>query len=206
LPARRWVLSNGLPVVAMPGVDAPVLRVEMIWDAGRPFEQKRLQAGATSDMMVEGTKQRTAGELEAYFEQFGTALTQPDLMDTSNLSLSTIIKHAAEVLPVMAEVIAEPAFEEANFARFLKRRRQQLREGLSDNDTLAFRLITESVFGADHPYGYNGYKTDYKALELEDVRRFHQSHFHAGNATLFVAGHITTEVEELLERAFGQLP
>jgi predicted Zn-dependent peptidase len=200
------VLSNGLPVVAMPGVDAPVLRVEMIWDAGRPFEQKRLQAGATSDMMVEGTKQRTAGELEAYFEQFGTALTQPDLMDTSNLSLSTIIKHAAEVLPVMAEVIAEPAFEEANFARFLKRRRQQLREGLSDNDTLAFRLITESVFGADHPYGYNGYKTDYKALELEDVRRFHQSHFHAGNATLFVAGHITTEVEELLERAFGQLP
>jgi predicted Zn-dependent peptidase len=106
----------------------------------------------------------------------------------------------------MAEVIAEPAFEEANFARFLKRRRQQLREGLSDNDTLAFRLITESVFGADHPYGYNGYKTDYKALELEDVRRFHQSHFHAGNATLFVAGHITTEVEELLERAFGQLP
>lgn len=178
----------------------------MIWDAGRPFERKRLQAGATADMMIEGTKQRTAGELEAYFEQFGTALTQPDLMDTINLSLSTIIKHAAEVLPVMAEVMAEPAFEEASFARFMKRRRQQLREGLSDNDTLAFRMITESVFGTDHPYGYNGYKKDYKALSLEDVRSFHQSHVHAGNATLFVAGHITTEVEELLERAFGQLP
>jgi predicted Zn-dependent peptidase len=190
----------------MGGVDAPVLRVEMIWDAGRPFEQKKLQAGATADMMVEGTRHRTAGELEAYFEQYGTSLGQPDLMDTANLSVSTILKQAERVLPAMAEVIAEPAFSEASFKRFLKRRRQRLREGLSDNDTLAFRLITESVFGSDNPYGYNGYKADYAALTLEDVTSFHRSHFHAGNATLYVAGQITDAVERLLESTFGQLP
>lgn len=183
-----------------------MLRVEMIWDAGRPFEQKKLQAGATADMLVEGTRHRPAGDLEAYFEQFGTGLTQPDLMDTANLSLSTIIRHADEVLPVMAEVIAEPAFDSASFSRFLKRRKQRLREGMSDNDTLAFRLITESIFGPDHPYGYNGYQSTYDALSVEDVRAFHRSHFHAGNATLYVAGHITARVEEILEQRFGQLP
>ncbi|TXF88885.1 insulinase family protein [Neolewinella aurantiaca] len=190
----------------MPGVEAPVLRVELIWDAGRPFENKKLQAGATADMLVEGTRHRSAGDLEGFFEQFGTALAQPDLMDTANLSLSTIIKHAGKVFPVMAEVIAEPAFDEASFRKFMKRRKQQLREGLSDNDTLAFRLITESVFGPDHPYGYNGYKENYAKLTLEDIRNFHKSHFHAGNATLYVAGHINREVEALLERTFGQLP
>ncbi|MFT4687182.1 MAG: zinc protease [Neolewinella sp.] len=206
LPARRWKLSNGLPVIAMPGVEAPVLRVEMIWDAGRPFEHKKLQAGATADMLVEGTRQRSAGKLEAYFEQFGTAIAQPDLMDTANLSLSTIIRHASEVLPVMAEIIAEPAFDDASFRRFMKRRKQRLREGMSDNDTLAFRLITEAVFGPNHPYGYNGYKENYEELTVEDIRSFHKSHFHAGNATLYVAGHITSEVEEILEQSFGQLP
>lgn len=190
----------------MPGVEAPVLRVEMIWDAGRPYEHKKLQAGATADMLVEGTRHRSAGDLEAYFEQFGTGLTQPDLMDTANLSLSTIIRHADEVLPVMAEIMAEPAFKDASFRKFMKRRKQCLREGMSDNDTLAFRLITESVFGPDHPYGYNGYKENYDDLNVEDVRSFHQSHFHAGNATLYVAGHINARVEELLERNFGQLP
>lgn len=190
----------------MPGVEAPVLRVEMIWDAGRPYENKKLQAGATADMLVEGTRSRSAGDLEAYFEQFGTGLTQPDLMDTANLALSTIIRHADEVLPVMAEVIAEPAFSEASFRRFIKRRKQRLREGMSDNDTLAFRLITESVFGPDHPYGYNGYKENYNNLSVDDIRAFHRSHFHAGNATLYVAGHITSRVEEMLERSFGQLP
>jgi len=189
----------------MDGVDAPVLRVEMIWNAGRPFERKKLQAGATADMMMEGTRHRTAGELEAHFEQYGTSLAQPDLMDTANLAVSTILKQAERVLPVMAETIAEPAFGEASFRRFLKRRRQRLREGMSDNDTLAFRLISESVFGSDHPYGYNGYVGNYEALSLEDVRSFHQSHFHAGNATLYVAGRITEEVERLLEVTFGQL-
>ena len=157
-------------------------------------------------MLVEGTRHRAAGDLEAYFEQFGTGLTQPDLMDTANLALSTIIRHADKILPVMAEVIAEPAFDEASFRRFMKRRKQRLREGMSDNDTLAFRLITESVFGSNHPYGYNGYQENYDDLTVEDVRAFHRSHFHAGNATLYVAGHITARVEEMLERSFGQLP
>lgn len=206
LPARRWTLANGLPVVAMDGAEAPVLKVEMIWDAGRPFENKRLQAGATADMMVEGTTRRSAAEVEAWFEQFGTNLSQPDLMDTGNLSVSTILRRAAEVLPVMAEVIAEPAFTEESFVRFMKRRRQQLREGMSDNDTLAFRLITEAIFGSTHPYGYNGYKSDYDALTLDDVREFHRSHYHAGNATLYVAGQLTNEIEALLDATFGQLP
>jgi zinc protease len=206
LPARRWTLANGLPVVAIDGAEVPVLRVEMIWDAGRPFESKRLQAGATADMMIEGTTQRPAADLEAYFEQYGTNLGQPDLMDTGNLSLSTILRHAPNVLPVMAEVIAEPAFTEASFVRFQKRWRQRLREGMSDNDTLAFRLITESIFGSTHPYGYNGYSPDYDHLTLDDVKSYHRSHFHASNATLFVTGKLTTEVENLLDRTFGQLP
>jgi predicted Zn-dependent peptidase len=190
----------------MGGAEVPVLRVEMIWDAGRPFEGKRLQAGATADMMMEGTTKRPAAELEAYFEQYGTSLAQPDLMDTGNLSLSTILRHAPNVLPVMAEVIAEPAFTEASFLRFQKRRRQRLREGMSDNDTLAFRLITESIFGSTNPYGYNGYSSDYDHLTLDDVKQYHRSHLHAGNVTLFVAGRLTTEVENLLETTFGQLP
>ena len=184
----------------------PVLRVELVWDAGRPYERQKLVSGATADLLLEGTQRRTAGEVEAFFEQYGTALTLPDLMDTSNLAVSTTLKHAAAVLPAMAETVAEPAFTEASFRRFLKRRRQRLREGLSDNDTLAFRLITEATFGSDHPYGYNGYAADYDKLTLEAVRDHHRRLLHAGNATLMVAGHLTPAVEALLDRSFGQLP
>jgi predicted Zn-dependent peptidase len=206
IPARRWKLSNGLPVVAIGGVEAPVLRVEMIWNAGRPFEPQRLLAGFTDDLLTEGIPGRSAADLEAFFEQFGTSLQQPNVMDTANLSLSTIHRHAPEVLPVMAQVIAEPAFTEAAFSRALKRSKQRLRENLSDNDTLAFRFITESIFGDENPYGYNSTREDYDKLTLEGVKAFYKSHYHAGNATLFVIGNINKEVEGLLEANFGSLP
>ena len=206
LPARRWMLGNGLPVVAITGVEVPVLRVEMIWDAGRPFEPQKLLAGFTDDLMTEGAAGRSAADLEAFFEQFGTGLQQPNLMDTANLSLSTIHRHAPEVLPVMADVIARPDFSDASFAREIKRRKQRLRENLADNDTLAYRMITEAVFGAESPYGYNSRAADYDALTPEAVRAYHRSHRHAGNGTLFVIGQLNAEIENLLEATFGQLP
>ncbi|MEL7160834.1 MAG: pitrilysin family protein, partial [Bacteroidota bacterium] len=179
---------------------------ELIWRAGTPFEPKRTLASVTNELLTEGTDSRNAGTLEAFFEQYGTALRSPDVMDTNNLGLSTIHQRAAEVLPALAEVVLEPAFTEASFVRTIRRRRQRLRENLSDNDTLAYRLITESIFGSRHPYGYNSFVEDYAALTRQDVVDFHRSHYHAGNATLFVVGKLNDEIENLLERTFGQLP
>jgi zinc protease len=205
-PAHRFILSNGLPVVAISGAEAPVLRVEFICDGGRPYEHQRLVAGAATDLIVEGTLRKTAAQLEHFFEQYGTSLETPNVTDTGNLSVSTLNKHAAVVLPVMAEVLAEPAFTESAFRRFMRQRRQQLRENLTDNDTLAYRLITEATFGSHHPYGYNGFFSDYDQLGLESIKTFYHQHFHAGNGQLLVIGQLNSSTEQLLDDTFGQLP
>ena len=206
LPADRFTLPNGLKVVAMGGVDAPVIRAELIWDAGRPFETGKLVNALVDDLLLEGTPKHTAAEVEAYFEQYGTQLDQPDVMDTANLSIATTLRWAGEVLPMMAEIVAEANFTEESFARSIRQRKQRLRENLSDNDTLAFRLITEATYGADHPYGYNSHLETYDELKLQSVKDYYRSHYHAGNATLFVAGNLTDDVLQLVEKTFGGLP
>ncbi|WP_319936719.1 M16 family metallopeptidase [Neolewinella aquimaris] len=185
---------------------APILSVEMIWRAGRPYESQRLVAGATNALLTEGSKNYRAAELETYFEQYGTALVTPEDMDTANLSVATILRHAPRLLPVMAEVIAEPTFTPRDLKRYLKRSRQQLREDLQDPDTLAYRLLSEAAFGADNPYGYGGNREDYDALTLDLVRDHHRQYYGAANATLRVVGKLSKEVEDLLEVSFGQLP
>ena len=190
----------------MDGLPTAVLRVEMIWDAGRPYEPKPLVGALTDELLLEGTRHRPTAALDAYFEQFGTHPDQADLMDTANLGLSTIVRHAGNTLPVLAEIIAEPALAEDRFRRIIRRRRQRLRENLADNDTLAYRLISEFTYGAEHPYGYNSTGELYAALTVEDVRAYHASHYHAGNGTLLVIGQVDATVERLLDDTFGQLP
>ena len=190
----------------MSGVDAPVVRAEMIWDAGRPFETAPLVSDVADDLLLEGTEANTAAEIESYFEQFGTTLDQPDVMDTCNLGCSTTHRWAGEVFPKMAEIIATASFTEESFTRCLRHRKQRLRENLADNDTLAFRLITEATYGTRHPYGYNSYPDLYGGLQLGQVRRYYRSHFNAGNATLFVVGNLTAEVLRVIQKSFGGLP
>ena len=185
---------------------APILAVEMIWRAGRPYEAQRFLAGATNALLLEGTARRPASELEGLFEQYGTSLEAPEDFDTANLSLATIVKHAPRLLPEMAEVIAAPAFTDRALKRYRKRSRQQLREDLQDPDTLAYRYLSEATFGADHPYGYGGTKEDYDALTTAAVRDHYGRYYGAANATLRVVGKLSPEVERLLESTFGQLP
>lgn len=205
-PAREWTFSNGLRVVAVEVTQAPILAVEMIWRAGRPYEAQKLVAEATNALMVEGNKQYTATQLESLFEQYGTALQTPEDSDTSNLSVATLVKHSDRLLPVMAELIAAPAFSPKEFKRYVKRSRQQLREDLEDPDTLAYRMLSAAAFGPNNPYGYGDTKADYDMLTLESVKLHYANFYGAGNATLRVTGMITPEVERLLEATFGQLP
>ncbi|PHI18638.1 hypothetical protein CEQ90_16790 [Lewinellaceae bacterium SD302] len=204
--ARRWTLSNGLDVVAIGGAKTPILRVEMIFNAGRPFETGRLVARATNQLLNESTRQRDGAELEDFFEFYGTSLQTPNVFDTGHVAVYTILPHLEKILPVFAEVIAEPAFNKKDFKTFVRRSKQDLREDLTDPDTLAYRHFTEQIFGADHPYGYNSFPKDYDKLDLSVVRDFHASAYVANNATLLVSGMVTDKVAMLLEKHLGQLP
>lgn len=205
-PAREWTLSNGLKVIAIDGAATPIVRLEILFDAGRPYERQRLVARSANQLIGEGTKRMDGAELEEFFEYYGTSLGTPNVFDTGHLAIYTIHEHLEHILPVFAEVIAEPAFSEKEFNTYLKRSLQGLKEDLTDPDTIAYRYFTEYVFGSDHPYGYNGVAEDYSTLKLSDVVSHHQRTFGAKNATLLVAGQLNSRVEALLERYLGQLP
>lgn len=205
-PAREWTLSNGLKVVAIEGAATPILRIEVIFDAGRPFERQRLVARSTNQLIGEGTKRMDGATLEEFFEFYGTSLGTPNVFDTGHLVVYTIHDHLEKLLPVFAEVIAEPAFSKKEFTTYVKRSRQGLKEDLTDPDTIAYRHFTEYMFGSDHPYGYNGTLDDYGSLQLKDIVNHHERTYGAKNATLLVAGQLNSKVEELLERYLGQLP
>ncbi|MEM9836990.1 MAG: pitrilysin family protein [Bacteroidota bacterium] len=205
-PARHWTLSNGLRVIAVGGATQPIIGLNVVFNAGRPYERQRLVARATNQLIAEGTRRRNGAALEEYFEFYGTSLRTPNLFDVGSLEVYTIHDHLAKVLPVFAEVMIEPAFSEKEFVTFVKRSRQGLREDLTDPDTIAYRYFTEFIFGEQHPYGYNGSLQDYSALRLADVKAHYARTYGAQNATLIVSGQLNQNVENLIERYLGQLP
>lgn len=204
--ARHWQLRNGLPVTAVEGASRPILRIELLFNAGRPYETAPALGRSTNLMLAEGSQNKTASEIEAFFEYYGTNLILSRSMDTASVTVYTILPHLEAVLPVLAEVVLSPAFRTDDLRRFCKRSKQSLREALTEADTIAYRELTDGLFGPDHFYGYDIQASHYEQLSSEQLQQFHQQAYNASNAHLLLAGQIDAQTESLLDRYLGQLP
>ncbi|MCB0638402.1 MAG: insulinase family protein [Lewinella sp.] len=205
-PAHIWTLRNGLPVYGARLGTQEIVRIELVCWAGRPYELQPLTAMAAGQLLKEGTRRRSGRELAEFFDFYGANLRIPFQMDTTNVVLYCLNRHLETVLPVLAEMIAEPAFPADELASLVRRRKQSLLEDLSQNDVVAYRQITECFFGPDHPYGYNSSAARYDELAVAGIAEHHQRLVHAGNGFIVLSGQVTPAVEAQLDRYLGDLP
>lgn len=177
--------------------------MELVFFAGRPYEEKQLVARATSSLMREGTKHYTAAQIAEAMDFYGATLSLPFNLDTSSLVLYSLNKHFADTLPIVQDMLSSPAFKEQDLEAYIKRNQRRLAVDLAKNDTLAYRLITEQIFGSSHPYGYNSTHEGYAALTTADLRRHHERLYNASNGLVFISGRVTDEILQSLNKALS---
>lgn len=197
-------LDNGMPVYVLDFPGHEILKVEAVYRAGRPEEHKHLASRATARMVREGTSTRTAAEIAEHIDFYGGTLSIPASLDTANFLLFSLHKYAAELIPVFAAVLQDPVFPAGELETFKRTSVQELMVDLDKEEVLAYRKITELIFGAEHPYGYNSTPADYAALGREDLVRHFQDWYTPANCRLFVSGRVDDTVLELLNRHLGQ--
>ena len=207
LPHPKVVtLDNGIQLYVLDFPGYEVLKVEVVYRAGRPQEVKRLAARATSRMMREGTTQHSGAAIAEHFDFYGASLSVPTNLDMANFMLFTLTKYASDVIPLFAELLHEPTFPEAELETFRRNSIQELSVELEKVETLAYRKVTELIFGENHPYGYNSVAEDYLAIQREDLLHFYAQWYSPGNCQIFASGRVDDGVINLLNKYFGQQP
>jgi zinc protease len=203
-PPDLWHLSNGIPVYETNLGTQDILKLELVFFAGRPFERKKLASRSAAAMMREGTRQHTSAELAEVIDYYGGTLSMPISMDMAGVQLYSLTKHFDKLLPLAAEMLSEPLFPQEELDSFIVRNRQRLQVDLSKNDFVAYRKFTELLYGRQHPYGYNSYAETYSAITRDDLVTHFQENYTSGNCQVFLSGRITEPVRRLLDEQLGQ--
>jgi zinc protease len=199
-------LDNGLVVQVLDFPGQEVLKLEVIFRAGRPDETKRVTARATAALLREGTLRRSGAEVAEHFDFYGASMTNPGSLDYSSFALFGLRKYAADIIPAFAEVLQQPAFLAHELEVFQQTNVQELLVELEKVEVRAYRLLTERLFGEAHPYGYNSMPADYLALTREDLVGFYEQHFRPENCLFFASGRVDAALIDLLNQHFGQVP
>ena len=201
---ETFTLDNGIPVKVINKGTQDILKLEIVFFAGRPFEEKRLVARATSGLLKEGTESFTSAQIAEKVDFYGGTLSVPFGLDTSSIVLYCLTRHFEKLLPLLAEIVLAPSFPEDELNTFVQNNKHRLQIDLSKTDVVAYRKITEYIFGEDHPYGYNSFPETYEALTREDLLRHFQKNYISENCAIFLSGKINSETISLLNKYLGQ--
>lgn len=204
-PYDKYILDNGVEVYAVNAGTQEVMSVEFVFSAGNWFEQQKSVAAATNFLIKNGTKNKTAFELNEHFDYYGSHLTRGCYNENANIVLHCINRHLAKHLPVIAEMITDAIYPQHELDIFKQNMRQRLSVNLKKCDFVAGRLIDEYVFGANHPYGVYSNKEDYDALQQQTLIDYYNNFYSNGHCIIFAAGLLPADFVQQLNSTIGQL-
>ncbi|MEM0994010.1 MAG: pitrilysin family protein [Bacteroidota bacterium] len=201
----RYRLDNGIQVHELNMGTQEIVKMEIVFLAGRPYEQKKLASRTTIGLLKEGTSSMSSAQIAETIDFYGASLGTPFNLDTSNVVLHTLSKHFERLLPIIQEIIATPSFPERELQSFIQRSQQRLKVDLSKEDVVAYRTITEYIFDKTTPYGYNSYPEDYEAVSRADVVNHFEQNYRSNQCMIFISGYLPKSTRQLMNRYIGQL-
>jgi len=207
---QRATLSNGLKVMLAERHNVPLINMNLVVDAGYAADQGRLlgTAGLAMDMMDEGTKSRSALDINEQLALLGARLGTGSGLDVSSVTLSTLKANLDAALAIYADVVLNPSFPEKELARLKKQTLARIQQEKASPITMAIRLFPRFLYGEGHAYAIpltgSGTEESIGKMTVKDLVNFHQEWFKPNNATLIVVGDTKlTEITAKLEKAFA---
>ncbi len=205
-PYQKYILTNGVEVYAVNAGTQEVMSVELVFNAGNWYEQQNNIAPATNFLIKNGTKNKTAFQLNEHFDYYGSHLSRGCYNETANIVLHCINRHLTTHLPVIAEMITDAVYPQKELDIYKQNMKQRLLVNLKKCDFVAGRLIDEYVFGKDHPYGVYSNAADYDAIDQQQLINYYGQYYTNGHCVIFAAGLLPDDFEQQLNATIGQLP
>ncbi len=204
LPVNKISFANGLSAHIINAGEQDVIKLELVFKAGRMHENAKGVAGAVSQLLRDGTSKHSSKEISETFDFYGASISTQAFIDTSSVSLYTLNKHLSKLLPLLKEVLTDAVFPQRELDTYIQNNKQKLLVNLEKVEFLSQRKFTSSLFGGNHPIGYTTNETDLDLLNTDLLKQFYTARFQPQYCTAIISGRVTDETVKLIEEYFGK--
>jgi zinc protease len=202
--AKSRLLDNGIPFHTIISGTQPVVRLEIIFNAGNWYEEKPGVAYLSSKMLSGGSTKFSAREVEENIALFGAFMELNPGPDRSSLTIYTLSRHLQSLLPLILNIISEPIFPEKESDNLKNITIQNLKVSLNKTSYLANVRFKELLFGGQHPYGSSLQEEKILKITKEDLSEFHKKYFNYNNCDIIIAGNGPENFFSLINNVFGK--
>ncbi|MGW8121161.1 M16 family metallopeptidase [Roseivirga echinicomitans] len=198
---ESFTLKNGLKVILVENDKLPTVAWTLSLNTGPISEgDKSGLAGMFGQIMRAGTTSKSKEVLDEEIDFMGASVNA----SATSMSAFSLSKYAEDVLKIMADVLYNPAFPEAELEKVKKQTITGLASAKDDPNSISGVISSIVNYGKDHTYGEMTTEETVANISIEDVKNHYKKYFKPNIAYLVVVGDITKkDAQKLVKKYFS---
>lgn len=197
-------LFNGIPVFSINVGTQEVIKIQLVFKAGIWFQNQALEAYFTGQMLIEGSNKFSSAQIAEKLDDYGAFVHKKINRDNACIDIYSLSKHLEAVLDVVADIVKNPLFGQAELDRLREQEKQEFIVRNQKVKHIAQKQFAALLFGPNHPYGASAIVEDYNAISPEKLKAFHKNYYGSGNCQIYISGRVNANSLELVNRYFGK--
>ncbi|MAT90390.1 MAG: peptidase M16 [Flavobacteriaceae bacterium] len=190
-------LENGIEVYGIEQNEIPTVNFSLVMEGGHLLDNKDKNgvANLMTDIMMEGTANKTPEQLEEEIELLGASIN----MYTTNNSIvirgNTLTRNFDETMDLVAEILLEPRWDEEEFARIKTKTINDIKRREADPNSVANNVYNKILYGEDHIFSMPTIGTEeaVSKITIQDLKDFYNKNFSPSISNFHVVGAIDKE-------------
>jgi len=208
IPApERVTLPNGLVVFLLEDHELPLINVQVRIKTGsryEPADKVGLADVAATVMRTGGAGDRSGSEVDQFLEDRAANLYTNMGVSVGTADLSVLKEHFAAALPILADVLRRPRFEEDKIVEAKVQEKSAIARRNDSPGSIAFREFQKLVYGAASPYARHTEHATIDGITRDDLVAFHSRFFHPNHVMIGVVGDFKrSDMLRLIRQHFG---
>ena len=204
---EKFQLSNGIEVTFIRASKVPITHMQINAYSGHAQEpsEKRGLAHFASKMPMEGTTDKSGLEISLALQTLASTIQIYSDLEHSGAMMNTLDDKLDATLAILADVLQNPAFEDANVERIRKNLQNAI---FTEKDNLrqtADKVFRSVLFGDEYLGQWKrGTHESVQSIEKQDLIQWHAAVWQPANVGItIVSGLSQAAIQASLEKSFG---
>ena len=187
-------LKNGLDLYGIEMNELPLVSFSIRIKGGKSVDnpEKMGTAYMITDLMMEGTQNRTPEELQDAIGQLGTDIHMYTSDEFIEISANCLRRNYDSTLALVKEILLEPRWDEKEFKRIKQATINRIQQRNSNAEAMAGMVFDRMLYGANAlGMPSAGTEESINAITIEDLKNYYARYFSPSVAAFHVTGAIS---------------
>ena len=189
--------ANGLRIYGIEQHELPLVQFGLTLKGGMLLddEQKVGVANLMTDIMMEGTANKTPLELEEAIDGLGASINMFTGDESITIQANTLKSKLDGVYSLFEEILLEPRWDESEFDRIKRETIETINRRSVNPSTIATNVYNKLLYGEDHILSHStlGTPETVESINIDDLKAFYEANYSPSVSHLTVVGDISQD-------------